>query len=275
MPIKDVLVHIDAGPHCAARLDAAIALAARHGAHLTGLYFRTDQQIPPFVRSQFGPRVTALRDQFATEARNQANSLFESRLKSADVAYEWRETGGNPYEMAALHARYADLSVLGQPDPGSEEEGPVPDRLVLDAGRPVLVMPYAGLNTGRFERVVVAWNGSREATRAINDALPILRRAKWVVVLAVNPSGGINGHGEMPGADLSLHLARHGVVTQAQLSVADDINVGGVLLSRCAAEAADLLVMGAYGRSRMRELVLGGATRYVLEHMTLPVLMSH
>ena len=123
--------------------------------------------------------------------------------------------------------------------------------------------------------MLVAWNGSREATRAANDALPILQRADRVVVLAINPGGGIDGHGEVPGADLSLHLARHGVSAEAQQVQAEDMNVGEMLLSRCADEAADLLVMGAYGRSRVRELVLGGATRHVLEHATLPVLMSH
>lgn len=275
MPLKDILVHVDSGSHCAARLDAAMALAAAHDAHLTGLYVRSEPPVPPFVRSQLGPQVAALQSQFANEARAQAEALFENRLRPAGLAYEWRAVAGDLYEMVALSARYADITVLGQPDPDSDEDRPVPDHLVLDAGRPVLVIPTGGHVTGVFGRVLVAWNGSREATRAVNDALPILQRATRVMVLAINPGGGIDGHGEVPGADLSLHLARHGVTAEAHQVRADDMNVGEMLLSRCANEAADLLVMGAYGRSRVRELVLGGATRHVLECATLPVLMSH
>jgi nucleotide-binding universal stress UspA family protein len=276
MPLKDILVHVDTGPHCAARLEAAIALAAAHDAHLTGLYLRNEPHVPPFVRAQFGPQVTALQNQYANEARAQAEAMFEARLRPSGLGYEWRATEGEAYDMLALNARYADLTVLGQPDPASdEEERPLPDHLVLDAGRPVLVVPYAGVRPARFDKVVVAWNGSRESTRAVNDALPILRQARTVIVLAVDPVGGIDGHGEVPGADLSLHLARHGITAEAQQVAAEEMNVGEALLARCADQAADLLVMGAYGRSRVRELVLGGATQYVLGNMTQPVLMSH
>lgn len=275
MPLKDILVHVDGSRHCAVRLDLAAALAAAHDAHLTGLHVRSEQQVPQFVRSQFGPQVVALQNQFANEARAQAESLFEHRLRAAGVNHEWRAAEGDPYEVVALHARYADVTVLGQTDPEDDEDRALPDHLVLDAGRPVLVVPYAGRFSGAFNRVMVAWNGSREATRAVNDALPLLRKAKKVVVMAANPGGGIDGHGDVPGADLSLHLARHGVNAEAQQVQADDLNIGQILLSRCADEDVDLLVMGAYGRSRVRELVLGGATRHVLEHMTMPVLMSH
>lgn len=275
MPLKDILVHVDNSKHCAARLDLAVAVAAAHDAHLTGLYVRSEPHMPQFVRSQFGPQVIALQHQFANEARAQAEALFESRLRGAPVRGEWRAVEGELYEVMALHARYADLTVLGQPDPEGDDERPLPDHLVLDAGRPILVVPYAGRFSGQIERVMVAWNGSRESTRAVNDALPLLQRARKVVVMAVNPGGGIDGHGDVPGADLSLHLARHGVNTEAQQVQADDLNAGQLLLSRCADEEIDLLVMGAYGRSRVRELVLGGITRHVLEHMTVPVLMSH
>ena len=116
---------------------------------------------------------------------------------------------------------------------------------------------------------------SRKATRAVNDAMPLLETADSVTVLVINPIGGIDGHGEEPGADIALHLARHGVNATAEHMVAEDISVGDMLLSRCANAGADLLVMGAYGHSRMRELILGGATRNILQHMTVPVLMSH
>jgi nucleotide-binding universal stress UspA family protein len=123
--------------------------------------------------------------------------------------------------------------------------------------------------------VVIAWNSAREAARAVHDAMPLLIAAEAVTVLTIDPREGPQGHGELPGADISLHLARHGVKAQVERTVSADLPVGEVLLSRLADLGADLLVMGAYGHSRMRELLLGGATRSLLQSMTVPVLMSH
>jgi len=139
----------------------------------------------------------------------------------------------------------------------------------------VLVVPYAGTFSAPGQRVLVAWNASPQATRAVNDALPLLARAAKVTILAINPAGGSRGHGEVPGADIALHLARHGVRAEATHVYADDIEVGDVILSRAADFSADLIVMGAYGHARLREIVLGGATRSLFEHMTAPVFMSH
>ena len=179
--------------------------------------------------------------------------------------------------VIALHARHADLVVLGQPDPESTVTGhrQTLEEIVLSAGRPALVVPYIGPAKTLGERVVVAWDAGREAARAVNDALPILRRAKAVTVLSINPRPGIDGHGEEPGADLAVHLARHGVKVEVQHSKGEEIGVGNAILSRLADRGADLLVMGAYGHSRLRELVLGGATRRILQNMTVPTLMSH
>jgi len=123
--------------------------------------------------------------------------------------------------------------------------------------------------------VLVAWNASREATRAVHDALPILERADLVHVMAINPDHGRAGHGDIPGADICLHLSRHGVKAVCEHITADDLDPGEMLLSRAADEDCDLIVMGGYGHSRMRQLVLGGTTRQLLAHMTVPVLFSH
>jgi nucleotide-binding universal stress UspA family protein len=138
-----------------------------------------------------------------------------------------------------------------------------------------LVVPYAGRFERIGERVLVAWNASREAARAVSDSLPLLSRAKSVTVMAVNPKSGPNAHGDVPGADIALFLARHGIKTEATQVFADDVDIGDMLLSRAADLGTDLLVMGAYGRSRLTELMLGGATRQILSEMTIPVLMSH
>jgi nucleotide-binding universal stress UspA family protein len=146
---------------------------------------------------------------------------------------------------------------------------------VLEVGRPVLVVPSVGQFPTLGQRVLVAWNASREATRAVHDALPLLRRSRRTQVVVINPQGGAGGHGDIPGADIGLHLSRHGVNAVCERISADDVETGALLLSRAADEGADLIVMGAYGHSRLSELVLGGATRHILRHMTVPVLLSH
>jgi nucleotide-binding universal stress UspA family protein len=137
----------------------------------------------------------------------------------------------------------------------------------------VLLIPYAGDFPAVGKRVLVAWNAGREATRAITDAIPILREAQQVDVIAFNPKDA--PHGEVPGADVGLYLARHGIKVNVSQQTAEDVDVGNQLLSRAADLDVDLIVMGAYGQPRMKELVLGGATRTVLKSMTVPVLMSH
>jgi nucleotide-binding universal stress UspA family protein len=178
----------------------------------------------------------------------------------------------------ALHARYVDLTILGQLDPDrgdAELIRPRPEQVTLASGRPILVVPYAGHFATVGRRVLIGWNATREATRAVNDAMPLLIEADVVTVLTIDAREGPDGHGELPGADISLHLARHGVKATVERTVSAGISAGDVLLSRAADLGADLLVIGAYGHSRVRELLLGGATRSILQSMTLPVLMSH
>ena len=145
----------------------------------------------------------------------------------------------------------------------------------MTSGRPVLAVPYAGDFPVVGERVLVAWNASREAARAVNDALPLLAQAKMVTVLAVNPRFGIRGHGDVPAADIALHLARHGVKAEAAHTASGDIADSQALLSYAADISADLIVAGAYGHSRAREVIFGGMTRTLLREMTVPVLFSH
>ncbi|TVR78844.1 MAG: universal stress protein [Rhodospirillales bacterium] len=278
MPVKDLLVHIDHGRASPARLDAAIALAAAHDAHLVGLYVLSRPHIPGFIRTQIPPVLLKHQEEALGTSARQAEEHFNDAVRRAGVKGEWRCVDGDPEPVLSLHARYCDLCVVGQRDPEGEDatmDPAMPDRLILTVGRPVLVVPKVGDYPVIGKRVLVAWDASRLATRAVNDALPILTAADHVSVLAVNPRGGEDGHGDIPSADICLHLARHGIKAEAEHVYADDVDVGAMLLSTLAAEGADLLVMGAYGHTRWRELVLGGATRHILEHMTVPVLMSH
>lgn len=278
MALKDLLMHVDDTKANAGRVDAAMRLAAAHDAHLTGLYVSPRaESVPAFVDSHIPKEFLEARRKADLARADQAEKAFRAAADRAGVNAEWRFVEGDLMATLSLHARYADLLVIGQADP-SDALSPSPeviDDIVYDVGRPVLVIPYIGAPDIVGKRILVAWNASREAMRAIHDAMPILERAAAVQVLSVNPVRGSAGHGELPGADISLHLARHGVEAQAAFTQSEDISVGEMLLSRAADHQADLIVMGAYGHSRYRELVLGGATRELLEAMTVPVLMSH
>lgn len=278
MALKDLLVYVDDSKANPARIDAAVRLAVEHEAHLTGLYVAPDQSaMTLYTEAHIPGEILEAQRQAAVERAGEARTVFEAATGKAGLFSEWRFVEGDFIRTLSLHARYTDLLIIGQSDPSDDmsvTRGAV-EQVLLDVGRPVLVIPYIGAPKVLGERVLVAWNASREAMRAIHDAMPILERAKAVRVLSINPPRGPSGEGEAPGADISHHLARHNVKAEAVHVEAEDIAAGEVLLSRAADQQADLIVMGAYGHSRYRELILGGATRSLLEAMTIPVLMSH
>jgi nucleotide-binding universal stress UspA family protein len=281
MSYKDLLVVLDAAADAPGRMALAAALAERFAAHLVGLY---PVPSPDLARHAGYPDLAALEPVYrewrerALGQAEEAHQAFEHMARLRGLSSEWRAMAEGWEADPALHARYADLTILGQRDPDSaaaETIRPHPERVTLASGRPILIVPYAG----RFETVgrcvLVAWNAGREAARAVADAMPLLAAADRVTVLAIDPQSGPDGHGELPGADIALHLARHQVKAQIERTVSADVPIGEVLLSRAADLGADLLVMGAYGHSRTRELLLGGATRTILASMTIPVLMAH
>jgi nucleotide-binding universal stress UspA family protein len=285
MGYKEILVTVDATPAGRIRLDLAASLAERFEAHLIGLFTAILMPLAPtadgyfdrFDRSLLDPLYREFSQRMA-EREREAQSVFREVSERRSLAAEWRVSEGYPTENAALHGRYVDLIVLGQSNPDDPEAAlfqPRAEDVALAVGRPVLVVPYAGSFADCGRRVLVAWDASRVATRAVNDAMPLLAAAEAVTVLTVDPGADARAHGEVPGMDIALHLARHGVKASVETTVSGGIGVGNTLLSRASDLGADLLVMGAYGHTRLRELLLGGATRTVLESMTLPVLMSH
>ena len=281
MSYKDLLVVLGSDAASRERMGLAAALAERFAAHIVGLY-----PLPvPDAPRHLGYYDPALLDPFFRELREKAQEVgdkereaFEHAAGLRGLSAEWRVAEAGAESDPALHARYVDLTILGQLDPdGGDSEllRPRPEHVTLASGRPILVVPYAGHYESVGRRVVIGWNATREATRAVNDAMPLLIEADVVTVLTIDAREGSDGHGELPGADISLHLARHGVKATVERTVSAGISAGDVLLSRAADLGADLLVIGAYGHSRVRELLLGGATRSILQTMTLPVLMSH
>ena len=281
MALKDILVHLDGTPQATARLAVAAGLARRHEAHLTAL-FVVDVS-PPIMGAAdagSGAVLAGLIESMRAEALASAGTVeaaFNDTLRREGLPGEWRLAEGITAELVALHARYADLAVIGQADPaaGASTDAGVLSAAIFESGRPVLVVPYAGSFATVGERVLVGWNAGREATRAVHDALPLLAKANSVTITAVNPRVGLGAHGEEPGADIARHLARHGVMVAVEHTVAPEIGASDILLNRASELSADLLVVGAYGHSRLREFLLGGVTRSLLREMTVPVLLSH
>ena len=278
MVYKTILVHLDAAKGIDSRLDIAFALAQKFDAHLVGLHALSVTPLPGWAIAETGEFIENAQAKARAALAETARKVWDAAVQRSNCSKcEWRSSTADGLEAVTLHARYADLVVIGQDD-GSGASGLARDfaqHLLLAAGRPVLMVPYARDKRALGNKVLVAWNASQEATRAVTDALPFLQTAKQVQVAAFNAGRKGGMHGEIPGADIGLYLSRHGVRVTVSQYQADDVDVGNQLLSRAADLDSDLIVMGAYGHSRFAELMLGGVTRTLLASMTVPVLLSH
>jgi nucleotide-binding universal stress UspA family protein len=281
MSYRTILLHVDDRPRCAERMRVASDLAQAHEAHLIGLAGLGVTLVPypgfgESVALYYDEAVKALGDRVQNAARTFEQTMTRAGLPSV----ESRTPPDDTHASLCMHARYADLLVLGQhdqSDPQPAVAADLPETVVLHSGRPVLIVPYAGAFPALGRNVLIAWNASREAARAVSDALPFLQRAADVRIVVFDPHGGFDGHGREPGADVATWLARHGIrpeVTRESGGNGGNGDVGNRLLSRAADFGSDLIVMGGYGHSRFRETLLGGVTRTILKHMTVPVLMS-
>lgn len=280
MSLKTILVHLDSAPRCAARIEVAAALSKKFGGHLIGLaptgmadiVVSMNSAIPDAVEYiQLSAKYLRGRAEGTADAfRSQVRHMDRDSVEAIVVEEE-------PIDAIVRRGRCSDLVVIGQSDPSTFIENVAwdfPQQVLMHVGRPVLVVPFAGEFAEVGKRVLVAWNGSREAAIATRDALPFLRRAEHVELIEVGLLDGSVGS-SASGIDVAQRwLARHGVETKCRSEAASG-DIGDTLLSRAADHGCDLIVMGAYGHSRMREWIMGGATRELLAHMTMPVLMSH
>jgi len=284
MALRNLLVHVDQTSGCQKRVDYAVRLAAREHAHLTALYCVGEFLLPGWA--DVPGQVVAEQRRREAERGEAVLQGFRDTAEKQGISYETRMAevpADNVADEVAVNARYSDLAILGQVNPDEIPTGGrhIVETVVMGAGRPVLVVPYigapkAGNGDPRIGRnVMVAWDAGREATRAVNDAMPFLERSDKATVVAINPTRSFSRHGDEPGADIGLHIARHDVTVDVTHYSMGDMAPGDAILSRLFDLDADMLVMGAYGHSRMREIILGGATRTILAHMTVPVLMSH
>jgi len=280
MALKNILVHIDSSDRCTERLGIAAMLAKQHDAHLSGLYVIPEPFYPIYAESAF---ISAeLIDSMEAEAREGsvvAEKNFRAHADQQGLPAEWREEQGPIGPVVGRQGRYADLTIVAKGNLDDPMKFPNPflaADVVMESGRPVLVIPNEGHFEGVGRRMMVCWNASREAVRAVNDALPLLKRADKVTVLAVNPQKSSSGdHGDIPCADIALHLARHGVKTEAASTMSDIDDIGEIILSRAFDLDVDLIVSGAYGHSRTREWILGGVTETLLREAEMPVFLAH
>ncbi|MDQ9170753.1 universal stress protein [Oxalobacteraceae bacterium R-40] len=282
MNYTSIAVHVDSSRHMADRVGFACAVANTHNAHLIGLATTGIAEAASmagisgeggaFIGSYLDTckeRTTANLEEFENIARKSNVASFEKRTLDEETGY-----------ALCLQARYSDLIIAGQTDPDEHvfmEQSGIPEYVVTHSGRPVLLVPYALENPQlNYEKACIAWDGGLPAARAAYGAIPLLRHFKKVEVVIFNPATGFHAHGEEPGADIAHYLSRHGLhVDVTRHSTGNAVDVGSALLSQAADTGAGLIVMGAYGHSKLRELVLGGVTRTILKSMTVPVLMSH
>lgn len=274
--IKDIVVNLGLGDHDRAG-DFAISVADTFQSHVLGVAFSYEPIIPGTVMGGIPPEFIEAQRAESDKRAKAAVSRFEQAAKRAGISFESlivsASISGAADKLGRLGRRF-DLVVVGQP----EREKAVPEEVVdegvlFDSGRPVIFVPFIQKAGLKLDRVMVCWDGSRAATRAIADALPFLRKAKQVEIVMV--ANGRSKSDEIPGADLGQHLARHGLKVEVKRITSPDIDVASTILSYAADSSADMIVMGGYGHSRLREFILGGVTRGLLESMTVPALMSH
>ncbi len=269
MTFADILVHLDSSPRCEARVSLAVTLAARHGARLTGLFAETSSAhrvgvVATWPSEDHVARAAAVATAFAA-----ATASLGGKASFVDV------NRGGEHEIllrATDFARHFDLVILGQTEEGSRVPSDLPEQIVLESGRPALMIPYAGTYTDVGHRPLFAWHRSKGAARALADALPLVQtEANALVVQAARHSDPAD---ELHDLVIS-HLAAHGVIAHYETVVVEEVKLMDTLLNQAADHSADLLAIGAFDQTGFPFLGRGSGTRYVMRHMTLPVLFSH
>ena len=279
MTYRSIFVHVDDSDQTDLRLDAATRLARHYPAELTGAYIVSTRDLTATESALLPPDLVKTRMGTLAQAQKDAEKRFRTAGAAAGVkSLQWRAPAGDPLEAAVLQARYSDLAVIGQPEhkgPDAAFSAGLANAVVMDSGRPVLMIPYIGAAKTLGERILIAWKDSRESARAVADALPFLKDAKAVLAIAVSPRADESVQEYVSDKAVEGFLRRHDVDATVNRMVAPDIASGEFLLSRAADFGADLIVMGGYSRPRLSRFVWGGVSNLMLESMTVPVLMSH
>jgi nucleotide-binding universal stress UspA family protein len=276
--IKDLVVKLEQNASRDPSRDFAISMAQSFDAHVAGMAFDYEYFLPGYVAAEL-PRdllatVRAQHEKAVRAAIDRFDELAMANQLSAEHRLEKARESDVPDLFATLARRF-DLSVVMQSEPQGVDNNDIIEAALFDSGKPVCIVPFIQRNGLALDRLVCCWDGSRTAARAFDDALPFLVKAGAVNLLIVLNEKTKNDEGEIRGIDMGKHLARHGVKVEVKTTVAADIDVADAILSYVADSVATMIVMGGYGHSRLREIVLGGVTREILSSMTVPVLMSH
>lgn len=275
--LKDIVVNLSVGTARDVASDYAVSIASTFKTHIVGVAFNYEPILPgAFIDGMAAGFIDAQRAE-NEKAANAAIAKFGELTRRAGLSSASRmieaSFGGAAGQFGQLARRF-DLSVVGQSEPSrAAAEELLIEAALFESGRPVVVVPYIQRIGLKLGRVLVCWDRSRNAARAIADAMPFLERANSIDLLTISSKD--TKRDEPPGADIADHLTRHGLKVEIRRIVSSDIDVASTILSYAADSAADFLVMGGYGHSRLREFVLGGATRGMLTAMTVPTLMSH
>jgi nucleotide-binding universal stress UspA family protein len=284
MPIdpKTVTVFLDASPSGKRRAAHAAALAQRWDAHLVGVHVVfAGVSVPPsmcYARGHYAIEQVIIDvvdlDAVAEAASVLVGKHFRALCARLNVPGEFRPIRrGSTEEEAILSSLHSDLVVVGHPEPHGLPDDMAPERMLLASGVPLLIVPNAWEGETIGDKVLIGWNASREARRAVSDAMAFLVAAESVTVLVVDRSGN-RRYGESPGDDIAHHLARHGAQVEVVEVASHGAPIAQVILGYAVQSGSDLLVVGAYSHARLRELLLGGATRTLLACMPVPVLIS-
>lgn len=274
--IKDIVVNLSLGDRDPAG-EYAVSAAEAFGAHLLAIAVSYEAVIPGTLLGGIPPEIIESQRVESDKKARAAIARFEKVSKRTRISaetYIMSASVAGAADQIGRIARRFDLVVVGQPERTKSLPDEVVDEGVLfGSGRPVVIVPFIHKGGMNLSRVMVCWDGSRAAARAVADAMPFLQKAKQVEIVIISEKEG--NKDQIPGADLGQHLARHDLKVDVKRIISPDVDVPSTILSHAADSSADLIVMGGYGHSRLREFVLGGATRGLLESMTVPVLMSH
>jgi nucleotide-binding universal stress UspA family protein len=275
--IKDLVVNLSGGDERDVAADYAISVAQGYGAHVVGVAFVYEPVIPGSLLGGIPTDLIEVQREENSKAAKAAVARFEAAAKATGVSAETRLLDASIAGASDLFGRIArrfDTAVVGQAhgEQGASEELLIEGAL-FGSGRPVIIVPRIQTKPLTLDRVMVCWDGSRPASRAIGDAMPLLARGKAIEIVVVTGEGDKSG--EITGTNMKRHLARHGIETEIKRVAAGNVGVQGAILAHAGASGADFIVMGAYGHSRLREFILGGVTRSILKSMPAPVLMSH
>ncbi len=279
--MKDILVHLDDSEVCSHRIRTAISLATKHDSHVYGVALKIKSTIADYIGEALPAGFQEAQRQAVEDSARKALEAFEVAAKDAGISYETgtihKSAAKAPSDLA-YHARHSDLTILGQTDfnsRGASFNTSLMEAVLFGSGRPIYLVPYVGKKIQEVKTAVVAWDGGAKCARSVNDAIPLLQDRKETIILVINAEEREEAHDKKPGANIAAHLAKYGINARIEQETVKDIQVDKAILNFLADSGSDLLVMGAYGHSRLREKAFGGVTQNILKEMTAPVLMSN